>query len=337
MWVLENETSFQAERALLWDERGAEIWVVVVRGTYDILTNGRLELAAEQVPVAMAPAYLGEPNSSSLKHDTDLVVAKPTTDIVVVGQAYAPRGEPVSEVDVGLALDSIDLHKTLRVIGDRRWVRRGEELVLTDPELFETMPITYERAFGGVEAGSTEGEEDQKRSLEPSNPIGRGFASDPSRLEGCLAPNVVDPRDESIPAGFGPIPRDWEPRSTLAGTYDENWRKNRMPILPEDFDPRFFQCAPEDQQPEAHLEGGEQVALKNLTPGGKLSFELPRVHLTFVSDFGTEVVEREPRLHTVIIEPDEARLQLVWHDRLDCARRLYKLRRTLVTERRSSP
>ncbi len=337
MWVLDNETSFQAERALLWDERGAEIWTVVVRGTYDILSDGRLELADEQVPVAMAPVYFGEPGSSSLRHDSDLVVAKPTTDIIVTGRAYAPRGEPVRELDASLDVDSADLHKTLRVFGDRRWVRQGEELVLTDPEPFEIMPLTYELAFGGTENGSTDDEEGQEHSLESRNPIGRGFASDRRRLEGRRAPNVVDLRDESLPGGFGPIPRDWEPRASYAGTYDESWHKNRMPILPEDFDLRFFQCAPEDQQPEAHLEGGEQIDLTSFTPGGRLSFELPDVHLTFTTDFGTEVVEREPRLHTVLIEPDEARIQLVWHDRLDCARRLYKLRRTLVTERRSSP
>ncbi len=317
MWAIENQTSFSAERAFLRDVDGAEVWIVVVRGTYDVRPDGRLELADEQVPVAMAPEFLGDPSSSGLRWDSDLVLIKPTTDVVVLGQAYAPPLEKVIELDVSLEVGS--LRKSLRVVGDRRWVRQGDDLVLTDPEPFASMPLVWERAYGGT---------DERR-----NPIGTGFAQEREDLEDRLAPNILPAEgDESTPAGLGPIPRHWEPRLTYAGTYDDNWQQTRMPVLPEDFDVRFFQCAPADQQPEEPLRGGERVALRNLTMGGELSFELPLVRLGFQTTFFDEVVEHRATLHTVIIEPDLPRLQMVWQARLDCHPRVYKLLKTTITE-----
>jgi hypothetical protein len=328
MWAIENQTSFSAERAFLRDVNGAEVWIVMVRGTYDILPNGRLELAQEQVPVAMAPEFLGDPGSSGLRWDTDLVLAKPTTDVIVLGQAYAPPLERVRELEA--SLDVGPLHKSLRVLGDRRWVRQGDELVLTAPEPFVSMPLTWERAYGGTD----EQPEDDRPFLEPRNPVGTGFVLERDRLEGRLAPNVLSLNaDESLPAGFGAIPRHWQPRLAYAGTFDESWQETRMPVLPEDFDLRFFQCAPADQQPEIPLRGGERVVLKNLTMSGELSFELPLVRLGFQTTFFNEVVEHRAALHTVIIEPDLPRLQMVWHTRLDCHPRVYKLLKTTITEK----
>ncbi len=45
------------------------------------------------------------------------------------------------------------------------------------------------------------------------------------------------------PAGFGPVPPWWRPRQQHAGTYDEAWLAERHPLLPRDFDERFWHCA----------------------------------------------------------------------------------------------
>lgn len=57
-----------------------------------------------------------------------------------------------------------------------------------------------------------------------------------------------------------------------AGTYDEAWRANRHPLLPEDFDSRFWQCAPEDQIARPFLRGDEAYTLTHLHP------DYPRAH-----------------------------------------------------------
>jgi hypothetical protein len=106
------------------------------------------------------------------------------------------------------------------------------------------------------------------------------------------------------------------PRRGLAGTYDQRWSQSKKPLLPDDYDPRFAMCAPADQQLAQPLVGGERVALTNLTREGSLAFELPRIALAFSSRFGRRREEHGPRLATVLIEPEERRLSLVWQSAL---------------------
>ncbi len=60
MWNLKNETPFAASYANSQDYKtGGAIWQVAVKGTFDILPNGTLEIADEQVEVFSSPQYRG--------------------------------------------------------------------------------------------------------------------------------------------------------------------------------------------------------------------------------------------------------------------------------------
>ena len=61
--------------------------------------------------------------------------------------------------------------------------------------------------------------------------------------------------DRPTPIGFGPVPRFAKARVRYAGTYDEHWIENVLPFLPQDFDDRYFQAAPEDQWLDTLAEG----------------------------------------------------------------------------------
>jgi hypothetical protein len=328
MWQVENQTPYSAERTFQRDLKGAEVWVVAVRATYDIHPDGSLELAEEQQPVAQELKYLGEPGTTGLEHESDLVLTKPSTDVLLHGNAYAPNGDPTTEVIASMTVGPVN--KVVRVVGDRRWVWSLGGAQISPPLPFTTMPLTYDRAFGGADQRS---DDPSEHGYDRRNPIGTGFVTKRRHLDGLAAPNLLHIQDDDLPVGLGPIPRDWEPRVGHGGIYDDRWQRTRFPLYPQDFDERFFQCAPADQQPRHHLLGGERVVLYNLTPSGMLIFELPLVRLHFRTDFGREMVPHRAVLHTVLIEPDLMRLQMVWHTRLDCHPKVYKLLRTIVTEK----
>lgn len=330
MWQVDNRTPFAAEHGWVRDRNGAEIWLVAVKATFDIKPDGSTEVPKEQPPVLRVPEYFGEPGKSSLKYEADLVLTKMTTDILVLGHAYAPGGAPVSELDVGFRVGPVT--KVLRVFGNRTWGRLGP----SSPEPFVMMPLVYERAFGGVDTQSDHPE----RDWEWRNPVGTGFVVKKTHLAGRLLPNLEyqdKPMsswdDRPPPAGFGPICCYWQPRVSFAGTYDDQWMQARHPLLPEDFDDRFFQCAPADQQAPAFLRGGEPVALHGLTRGGELRLSLPKIHLGFETRFkdDSRQVHKMRTLHTVILEPDFPRVSLVWHSALPCHFKVQKLKRTIVT------
>ncbi|MCV5919813.1 DUF2169 domain-containing protein, partial [Escherichia coli] len=77
-------------------------------------------------------------------------------------------------------------------------------------------------------------------------------------------------------AGFGPVPPFFEARQTLAGTFDEEWIENRKPMLPLDFDRRFFQSAPADQQCKGFLKGGERLMMSGFCHDDTISFRIPK-------------------------------------------------------------
>jgi hypothetical protein len=95
----------------------------------------------------------------------------------------------------------------------------------------------------------------------------------------------------------------------LAGTYDGQWLGARWPLLPDNFDDRFNQIAPVDQQSRT-IAGGERVRLTHLTPDNLWEFALPRldvpVHLVYDKGSATGVL----RLDTVVIEPDRRRVRM---------------------------
>ena len=336
MWQIENHTPYAAERTWVRDRDGAEIWIVAVKCSFDIRPDGSTELTGEQPPVLQVPEYMdpAAPARSSLRHELDLVRTKLTTDVIVLAHAHAPGGAPVAALDVGFRVGPVG--KRLRVTGDRVWLG-GKP---SQPKPFATMPICYERAYGGIDPGSRDSEQPQ---WDMRNPIGTGFVLEAAHAEGLRLPNIEYPDqlmqafgDRPAPAGFGPLGVHWQPRLGLAGTYDERWMRERQPLLPQDFDDRHYQCAPADQQAPQFLLGGEPVVLVNLAPQPEVRFELPRVILgfeTFFSD-GVRLLHERPRLHTVILEPSALRVSLVWDSALPCHPKVHKLVKTRVVEKR---
>ena len=337
MWQLNNRTPFAAERTWVRDINGAEIWIVAVKCTFDIKPDGTTEVAREQPPVVMAPEYIDpdSPAKSSLKYDMDLIRTKITTDIILQGHAYAPENKPVTELEVGFRVGPVV--KQLHITGDRTWKNKSP----SQPKPFTKMPLIYERAFGGFDPETLESETPQ---WDVRNPLGTGFSLKASGIEEVSLPNIEYPAqlirkwsDRPQPAGFGPLCTHWQPRASLAGTYDDKWQQERLPLLPNDFNDKHYQCAPVDQQAPQFLNGNEPVALLNLTPGGKMHFNLPRVFFGFETFFytGEHQLHERPKLHAVIIEPDYPRVSLVWHTALPCHPKVLKLKETRIIQKKS--
>ena len=175
MWALDNHTPFAADRSWVRDRDGAEVWLVAVKGTFNIRSDGTTIVSEEQVPVCLAAKYSGEPGKSSLLYDADLPRTKVTTDVIVNGHAYASANEPVKSVKVEFRVGS--LRKSLWVTGDRFWKRGLFGVELTSIATFVKMPITYERSYGGTDSKAKEPKWD------PRNPVGTRPANG-SLLEG---------------------------------------------------------------------------------------------------------------------------------------------------------
>jgi len=311
-----NNTPFHAAPFFLMDHTGAETLLIVVKGTWHIGNDGELTAADEQMAIMSEPVYSGEPGMSSLIYDTDIVLEKPGTDCVLIGHAWAPQ-VGVPHLDVTFAVGPVK--KQARVFGDRKWiVHRIGAPTISRGAPFEKIPLTWEHAFGGAD---TSPQDPAMHQFCLENPVGRGFVAAKSKLDidGLSLPNIENPAEliqkpgqRPQPAGFGMIAPYWQPRAGFAGTYDENWRRTLNPLPPDDLDGRFYSSAAPGLGSPKHLTGSEQVIVEGASRQGLLRFDLPGVSPR-ASVRCRQREEAVPlRLDTVIVEPDEARVVLIW-------------------------
>ena len=325
-----NATDMQAGYSMGMRPDGRELLVVVVKGTFEI-SRGAEEpkLAEEQLPLVEADTFTGEPGVSAPVYESDYTPVKPRCDVLLLGSAYAPYGLPAERVRVSLRVGP--MRKQFDVVGNRVWMSDMFGATATEPEPFTVMPISYDGAFGGLDNLNSDPSEHEAYL---SNPIGRGFypKSKGEQIDGKPLPNteepgqpVNSPKGAYRPMGFGPIGRAWQPRPKFAGTYDQNWIDNVFPFLPADFDERYYQSAPLDQQID-YLRGDEEVMLLNLTPQGQTAFRLPRreVPVTFYLK-NYEEKEVDAVGDTLIIQPDLGRFMILWRAALPLRKNMFEV------------
>lgn len=178
---------------------------VVAKRTY-LVRGGRLVEAPEQVGLVEAPV-LGD-DGLQLAHDTDLMLRRRMVDVVVQGHVYPHDDSRRCVVDLQVGA----LRRAIVVTGDRRLEldRRGQ-LRFTPPELFERMPLGWDRAYGGHDAAALAAHGDPTEQLRraagvddgpnfglyayPRNPAGRGYLVEitDDALSRCRLPNLEDP------------------------------------------------------------------------------------------------------------------------------------------------
>ncbi|MEY4575927.1 MAG: hypothetical protein RL701_630 [Pseudomonadota bacterium] len=194
--------------------------------------------------LAMWPVISQQMDGSPL---LDVGIPKSKAEYLVVGSVHAPHGEPTPQCTV--MAEVAGKRKLLMVTGDREWRTANQAALPSQPVPFESMPLTWKRAFGG--------------SRYPGNPDGRGYTPESGPTpDSLLLPNleyptqrVVRSTDTPEPAGYGPVDVSWAPRAARAGTHDNVWLERDFPGFARDIAWEFFNLAPPDQwfdEPFAH-------------------------------------------------------------------------------------
>jgi hypothetical protein len=328
MLQLHNTTPFTPAIFLFPNEKGVDTLYVALKATFEV-RDKVLVVAQDQRELVMGDEYWGKAGQSSLKYAGEAHLLKPGTDVLLVGAAHAPRGRPVESCLVSVRVAA--LRQVLHVFGDRQWKSGLFSPGISSPKPFVTMPLVWERAFGGIH------EVGEGRVLaEARNPVGQGLRGKRggSEMVGRALPNLEDSQnligsisDAPMPVGVGPLAPSWEPRKSRAGTYDKEWQTQRAPYLPHDFNPEFFCVAPPSLHARDGLKGGEPVELLNVSPDGVQRFALPRCDLEVTVYIAGQPERPRMRLETVLLEPEEQRVCLTWRGAVACDKRALKVER----------
>lgn len=321
---------------------GERLDVLVVRATFDFAADGKaMTLAREQQAVVLGDTFAGpiatDPLRAVVIDDGDLLPYKPGTDILVSGHAHAPDGRAHTDWIAGIRVGKTQ--KILRLYGPRQFRKQLLGWRLGPAEATTSVALDYRLAFGGcfdIPAELTADREPDSVKY-PGNAAGCGWLPARSaykkldkrarkhvgkaigglkaiaapQIENALEP-VRSPYQGAAAEGLGAIARWWAPRLAYQGSYDELWRNDRYPLLPKDFDSRFYQCAHPDLVAVPHLSGDESVTLSGLLPQ-KRDMRLPgwRVIAVVTRASGQSAVSL-PLLDTVRFDLDLRQASLVW-------------------------
>lgn len=314
MLQIKNTTPFVADVNLFPNPQGVDTLYPVIKATFNVV-DGRITIADQQMNLVKSDQYFGDPSSSSIKQIGDYHPAKPCSDVFVFGDCIIADGAAAVSCDVDVEIGT--LKKSLRVFGDRYW-DRGR---ISTPEMFDHLPLVYERAFGGV----VRSEANLVEVPYPANPAGLGFAGgrDIEQMNDQPLPNIEDPScliehttDEPIPAGFAPIAPFWSSRSEHAGSYDERWQVERAPFLPLDFNEKFFQCASKGLIYDGFLNGNEPVMVSNMRHQGLWCFTLPDASIECLVKWRNDLINVPLNLESVSLYPNSSSLVMVWRGAL---------------------
>jgi hypothetical protein len=331
-----NSTKMLAGYTMGMKPSGREMLVVAIKGTFSIPKRHgeQPQLTEQQIPLIEADTFTGEPGYSAPEREIDYAPIKQRCDVLLNGCAYAPNSKLTSKVQVGLKIGQME--KSFNVIGKRFWEAGATGTGPGYPGLFERLPITYDNAYGGVDNFL---KDKSKHSAYMPNPVGTGYHKQQADylVDKTPMPNTEElnnpikmPYGSYKPMAFGPLGRGWQERLKYAGTYDDDWLDNTFPFLPKDFDERYYQAAPADQQID-YPKGGEDIMLINLTPEGRCHFQLPTINVpvVFFKKKG-ERFETQAVIDTIVLEPEQGIFTLTWRTQIDLRKNIFEIPQVLV-------
>lgn len=303
---------------------------VLAKKTYIICPN-KIAPTPKQPPLNTSEIYVdpADPLNCEILEESDLVPYKQNTDIVVLSNAYSPKGKKAFYLDCEVQIGPVQ--KKIRVFGERH-VKSGliRGVQFTDPIPYQQKELGWSNAYGGI-AKSKDG----ICLPYPPNPLGKGFYLK-GRFENyseILVPSLEDPerplqphelfvrkfddwKKAPKPVNFGWTKPGFFPRFSFAATTPPSCHSpdgsDKTNLPPQVLDFCFFQGAAEGLCNHLLL-GDEHVKLIYMDPQKPVfEFDLPNEKPVITLIINNSPVELAPVLQTLLINKENCSLFLVW-------------------------
>ncbi len=309
----------QLDVTIAGDDRDVRRGLLVAKATFEVEKGGATRLVLEDpFPIATEDeeTELGVlPCDISVRDGDELEVS-------LLGKAHAWNGRPVSSMTVEMTIGA--LRWALLVTGDRFWVGDGASATISESALFSTMPLTWERAYGGTKDVQL----DPHTLIEipdARNPIGRGF--DPTSMARGLAaalgvpegyprwetlrplPNIEHPAVAIRKFADAPLPICWVPRP-LGLTRPRHLDRILAGDASLELDPRPFRCI--DALVLNAVPRDQSVCVRGVTPSGEWSFTFPNLRVNADYCIGSRRGTREMMATRLVLLPEQSRFFIVY-------------------------
>jgi hypothetical protein len=294
-------------RSIVWQEHTGQ-WTrtVVCKATYTLAVDC-CALAPEPEDVVESDNHWDDDPHRSVYAPSDMAAYKLKPEVLLVGSAFARRGQLTRVLHVRLVCAGID--KSIDVHGPRTV---GGDGAMVEGPPWSQMPLRYERASGGADTWNPVGVD-----AEAKDAYGR------RALPNLHAP-VAAGAATGAPVGFGPISPTWRVRRDKLGQRAATWSDRTWTETPlgAGFDWTFFQAAPLDQQ-VAELRPDQAIVLENMNPDHpRLVTSLPGVRPRVLVELPGEASWELPMMaDTLWIDTGRALCTVTWRGRIPLDRR----------------
>lgn len=262
---LVNKTRYSAGLSTTIIEQDLMMASLIVKASFSVKNGKLLPLKEQSWPI-------GQPIKTEFgEFDEDSPFRKQGIDVILLGKAYPRSADSINRARVELQVGKLTY--AMDIYGDRRWVRSGNNLVASEAEPFESIPLTWENAYGGtcpVETGDMPFH---------SNPVGRGFYLSEETAEDGLLPNIEDfenPirnwQDQPVPLGVAPLSRDSSLRILNSAEFDDDAKPPKLKVIK----PSYYNNANPDLILSKSPPSGTLIRATGVRPGGAdMAFSLP--------------------------------------------------------------
>ncbi|MDF4597796.1 DUF2169 domain-containing protein, partial [Vibrio parahaemolyticus] len=112
----------------------------------------------------------------------------------------------------------------------------------------------------------------------------------------------------------------------------DDWIENRKPMLPLDFDKRFFQSAPIDQQCKGFLRGGERLMMSGFCHDDTLSFRIPKEKYRAIATFKDQSYQADMAMYTLFVDAEKKTISISYTAAFPCQGKEHLLVSTSITK-----
>lgn len=227
--------------------------------------------------------------------EEDLFYPRTGTDIIILGDAISSKGS-VNGIPILVKAGPYNL--AISVIGHRIWEKsmKLKKLIPSEPIPFESMPITYNRSFGGSVLN------EHGNIVYAQNPVGVGLYLTQKDALGNPLPNIenIDQPiqhwdDHPEPVGLMTYPSEWGLRLDKALYRDQNGKNMQI-----QFNKGFFDRA-HPYLSGKQLKSGDFFSIIGMNKTN-ISFQLPRIPIELLVQIGYNVRLLKPKIEEVFID-----------------------------------
>lgn len=306
------------------DDNAPRTAIVVAKATFRMEGDSKVALERDEP----FPIFVEDhPTDLGLQPRDNLPKVDPTFEVLLLGRAHAPGGKPVSEMKVALTLGVV--RREIVVIGDRVWEGEGKKARPSRPAPFQSMPLVFERAFGG-RAEVLIDVESPVEVVDPLNPDGKGFNHvEQARNIGQIMkspkgfpryettrelPNLEDPNHRIRRWEDSQVPTCWACAPLHSGMLAERLRR-KQEANPD----RVLKLGEPEMLHRAHPDwiietppAGQEVVLEGLTAEGIFGFRLPELKVVCDLQLGEETRSLELVPRTLMLLPEDRKFYIVY-------------------------